>query len=215
MKASTMAAAPGTDRRWVPALGLLVALLLVGSGLHPYDRVTWLMEVAPILLAAPVLVWTRRRFPLTSLLYILIALHALILLVGGAYTYARVPLGFWVQDLFHLTRNPYDRLGHFAQGLVPALIARELFVRLRIVRPGAWTAFLAVTVALALSLSYELVEWGAAVSLGQGADAFLGTQGDPWDTQADMGMAFVGALVAVLGFARLHDRQLEAMPPRA
>lgn len=202
-----------TDRRWVPYLGLLVALLLVRSGLHPYDRGTWWMEIAPILLAAPVLIWTRRRFPLTSLLYILIALHAVILMIGGAYTYARVPLGFWVQDLFHLSRNPYDRLGHFAQGLVPTLVARELFVRLRIVRPGKWTAFLAVTVALSISLSYELVEWGAAVSLGQGADAFLGTQGDPWDTQADMGTAFVGALVAVVGFTGLHDRQLAAIQP--
>ena len=197
-----------TGRKWIPFLGLLVAAALVLSGLHPYDRGTWLMEVAPILLAAPLLVWTWRRFPLTSLLYILIALHAVLLMVGGAYTYAQVPLGFWIQDLFHLARNPYDRLGHFAQGFVPALIARELFVRLRIVRPGAWTAILALTVALAISLSYELVEWGAAVSLGQGADAFLGTQGDPWDTQADMGMALVGALVAVLGFAGIHDRQL-------
>jgi len=197
-----------TGRKWIPFLGLLVAAALVLSGLHPHDRGTWLMEVAPILLAAPLLVWTWRRFPLTSLLYILIALHAVLLMVGGAYTYAQVPLGFWIQDLFHLARNPYDRLGHFAQGFVPALIARELFVRLRIVRPGAWTAILALTVALAISLSYELVEWGAAVSLGQGADAFLGTQGDPWDTQADMGMAFVGALVAVLGFAGIHDRQL-------
>ena len=197
-----------TGRKLIPFLGLLVAAALVLSGLHPYDRGTWLMEVAPILLAAPLLVWTWRRFPLTSLLYILIALHAVLLMVGGAYTYAQVPLGFWIQDLFHLARNPYDRLGHFAQGFVPALIARELFVRLRIVRPGAWTAILALTVALAISLSYELVEWGAAVSLGQGADAFLGTQGDPWDTQADMGMALVGALVAVLGFAGIHDRQL-------
>ena len=202
-----------TDRKWVPWLGLLVAGLLLLSGLHPYDRGTWWMEIAPILLAAPVLLWTRRRFPLTSLLYILIALHAVILMVGGAYTYARVPLGFWVQDLFHLSRNPYDRLGHFAQGFVPTLVARELFVRLGIVRPGKWTAFLAVTVALAISLSYELVEWGAAVSLGQGADAFLGTQGDPWDTQADMGMAFVGALVAVLAFTGIHDRQLQDIRP--
>ena len=203
------------DRKWIPLLGLLVAALLVLSGLHPTDRETWWMEIAPILLAAPVLLWSRHRFPLTSLLCILIALHAIILMVGGAYTYAQVPLGFWVRDLFHLARNPYDRLGHFAQGFVPALVARELFVRLRIVRPGVWTAILAVTVALAISLSYELVEWGAAVSLGQGAEAFLGTQGDPWDTQADMGMAFVGALVAVLGFAGIHDRQLKGLMPTA
>ena len=169
------------------------------------------MEVAPILLATPLLVWSWYRFPLTSLLYVLIALHAVVLLVGGAYTYARVPLGFWVQDALHLARNPYDRLGHFAQGFVPALIAREIFVRKRIVRPGGWTGTLAITVALSVSLVYELVEWGAAVALGQGAESFLGTQGDFWDTQSDMGMALLGALAAVLGFARWHDRQLAKM----
>lgn len=171
------------------------------------------MEVAPILIAAPVLVWSWRRWPLTSLLYVLIALHAVILLVGGAYTYARVPLGFWVQDLFHLARNPYDRLGHFAQGFVPALIAREIFLRRGIVRSRGWSATLAVAVALSISLLYELVEWGAAVTLGQGADAFLGTQGDPWDTQSDMAMALVGALVAMFLLARWHDRQLAALAP--
>jgi putative membrane protein len=199
------------ERRWIPIMGLVVLGLLVLSGLHPYERGTWLMEVAPILLAVPLLVWSWYRFPLTSLLYVLIALHAIILLVGGAWTYARVPLGFWVQDAFHLARNPYDRLGHFAQGLVPALIAREVFLRRRIVRPGAWTALLAVTVALSISLLYELVEWAAAVSLGQGADAFLGTQGDPWDTQSDMGMALFGAVVAMLFLSRLHDRQLASL----
>lgn len=199
------------ERRWIPIMGLVVLGLLVLSGLHPHERGTWLMEVAPILLAVPLLVWSWYRFPLTSLLYVLIALHAIILLVGGAWTYARVPLGFWVQDAFHLARNPYDRLGHFAQGLVPALIAREVFLRRRIVRPGAWTALLAVTVALSISLLYELVEWGAAVSLGQGADAFLGTQGDPWDTQSDMGMALVGAVVAMVFLRRLHDRQLATL----
>jgi len=192
-------------------MGVVVLGLLVLSGLHPYERGTWLMEVAPILLAVPLLVWSWYRFPLTSLLYVLIALHAIILLVGGAWTYARVPLGFWVQDAFHLARNPYDRLGHFAQGLVPALIAREVFLRRRFVRPGAWTALLAVTVALSISLLYELVEWGAALSLGQGADAFLGTQGDPWDTQSDMGMALVGAVVAMVFLRRLHDRQLASL----
>jgi putative membrane protein len=159
-------------------------------------------------------VWSWHRFPLTSLLYILIALHAVILLVGGAYTYARVPLGFWAQEALDLSRNPYDRLGHFAQGFVPTLIAREIFVRRRIVRPGVWTGTLAITTALSVSLLYELVEWGAAVALGQGADAFLGTQGDPWDTQSDMGMALLGALAAVLVFARWHDRQLAEIMQR-
>ncbi|MEP6744110.1 MAG: DUF2238 domain-containing protein [Gemmatimonadota bacterium] len=204
---------PASPRRWVPWLGLGVLGLLVLSGIHPYERSTWFMEVAPILIAAPVLVWSWRRWPLTSLLYVLIALHAVILLVGGAYTYARVPLGFWVQDLFHLARNPYDRLGHFAQGFVPALIAREIFLRRGIVRSRGWSATLAVAVALSISLLYELVEWGAAVTLGQGADAFLGTQGDPWDTQSDMAMALVGALVAMFLLARWHDRQLAALAP--
>jgi putative membrane protein len=169
------------------------------------------MEVAPIFLAAPVLMFTGRRFPLTSLLYVIIALHAVILLTGGAFTYARVPLGFWVQDALHLSRNPYDKLGHFAQGFVPALVAREIFIRRRIVQRGTWTAILAIAVALSISLVYELVEWGAAVALGQGAEAFLGTQGDVWDTQSDMGMALIGSLVAMLGFSRLQDRQIERL----
>ena len=169
------------------------------------------MEVAPIFLAAPFLVWCWFRFPLTPLLWVLIALHAVILIAGGAYTYARVPLGYWIQDAFHLTRNPYDKLGHFAQGLIPALVAREIFLRRHIVRPGRWTAVLSVAVALSVSLLYELVEWRAAVGLGQGADAFLGTQGDPWDTQSDMAMALVGALVAVLCFSGMHDRQLATL----
>ncbi|MEQ1690264.1 MAG: DUF2238 domain-containing protein [Gemmatimonas sp.] len=204
-----------TTRRWVPLLALVVVVLLVLSGITPYERSTWIMEVAPIFLAAPVLWWSGRRFPLSSLLYVIIALHAIILLVGGAYTYARVPIGFWVQDLFQLSRNPYDKLGHFAQGFVPALIAREVFVRNRIVRRGVWTAVLSIAIALSISLSYELIEWGAAVALGQGADAFLGTQGDPWDTQSDMGMALVGAVVAVVAFARLQDRQIEGLSPEA
>lgn len=197
-----------TESRLPIALALIVAVLLVISGLHPAERGTWLMETAPIFLAAPVLIITYRRFPLTPLLYVLIALHAIILMVGGAYTYAKVPVGFWVQDVFHLSRNPYDKLGHLWQGLVPALVAREVFIRNRIVRAGAWTSVLGVTIALSVSLIYELIEWGAAVALGQGADAFLGTQGDVWDTQSDMGMACLGALVAVVFLSRWHDRQI-------
>ena len=197
-----------TKRRWVPAFGVVVVGLLIVSGLHPAERSTWWMETAPIFLAAPVLIWSWRRFPLSSMLYVLIALHAIILMVGGAYTYAKVPLGFWVQDLFHLSRNPYDKLGHFWQGLVPALVAREVFVRTRIVRPGAWPSVLGVTIALSVSLIYELIEWGAAVAMGQGADAFLGTQGDPWDTQSDMGMALIGSLFAMLALTRWQDRQI-------
>lgn len=187
---------------------LVVMVLLAISGIHPYERSTWWMETAPIFIAVPVLIYSWGRFPLTPLLYVLIALHAIILLVGGAYTYAKVPVGFWVQDVFQLSRNPYDKLGHFWQGLVPALVARELFIRHRIVRPGGWNSILGVACALSVSLIYELIEWGAAVALGQGADAFLGTQGDVWDTQSDMGMAMLGAIAAVTLLARLHDKQI-------
>jgi putative membrane protein len=195
------------DRRLLAA-GLLLAVLLALSGLRPYERSTWLMEVAPILIAGPVLVATYRRFPLTTLLYALLFCHALILMVGGIFTYARVPLGFWVQDLFHLGRNPYDKLGHFAQGLVPALLAREIVLRTGAVSGKRMAGFVGICVAMTVSACYELVEWGAALALGQGADAFLGTQGDPWDTQSDMLYALIGAVVAMLALARLHDRAM-------
>ena len=143
------------------------------------------------------------------MLYTLIFLHALILIVGGLYTYARVPFGFWLQDVLHLGRNPYDKIGHFAQGFVPALVAREIFVRGRYVNGRGMTAFLCICVALAISSFYELVEWWSALALGQGAEDFLGTQGDPWDTQSDMFMALIGSSVAMIAMTRLHDRQME------
>lgn len=204
-----------TDRpargRLFTALGLLVLTSLVVSGVAPYDRVTWLLEVGPVLVAAPVLLATYRRFPLTTLVYVLIGLHALVLILGGAYSYARVPLGFWVQSLFDLDRNPYDKLGHFMQGFVPALIAREILLRGKYVSGARMAAFLSVCVALAVSAFYELVEWWAALALGQGADEFLGTQGDPWDTQSDMFLALLGAAVSLLTLARLHDRQMDML----
>ena len=192
-------------------LGLMVLLALVVSGARPYDRPTWLLEVLPVLMAASVLFLTYRRFPLTTLLYVLICLHALVLILGGAYTYARVPLGFWLQDLFDLHRNPYDKIGHFMQGFVPALIAREIFVRGGYVTGARMVAFLSVCVALAISAFYELIEWWVALALGGGAVEFLGTQGDPWDTQSDMLMALAGAVVALLTLARFHDRQIAAL----
>jgi len=195
------------DRRLLAA-GLLLTVLLVLSGLRPYERSTWLMEVAPILIAGPVLVATYRRFPLTTLLYVLLFCHALILMVGGIFTYARVPLGFWVQDLLHLGRNPYDKLGHFAQGLVPALLAREIVLRTGAVSGKRMAGVVGICVAMTVSACYELVEWGAALALGQDADAFLGTQGDPWDTQSDMLYALIGAVVSMLALARLHDRAM-------
>ena len=200
-------------RQLLSVLGGVVLASLVLSGLAPHDRLTWLMEVAPVLMAAPVLAWTHRTFPLTTLLYVVITLHALVLILGGAYTYARVPLGFWLQDLFDLARNPYDKIGHFMQGFVPALIAREVLLRGKHVAKRWMLGFLVVCIALAISAVYELIEWSAALAMGQGADEFLGTQGDPWDTQSDMFMALIGATVALAGFSRLQDRQIRALAP--
>jgi putative membrane protein len=197
--------------RALPAGAATLVALLVASGLHPYDRTTWWLEVAPVLIVLPVLAVTHRRFPLTPLLYGLIFLHALILMAGGAYTYARVPLGFWLQDVLHTARNPYDRIGHLAQGFVPAIAAREILLRGGHVRSRGMLAFLVVSVVLAVSASYELVEWLVALALGQGAEEFLGTQGDPWDTQSDMACALVGAVAALLLLSRLHDRQIHAL----
>lgn len=197
--------------RLLAALGLTVLAALLVSGIAPYDRATWLLEVAPVLIAAPLLIATYGRFPLTSLLYLLIAAHALVLILGGAYTYARVPAGFWVQELFGLSRNPYDKLGHFMQGLVPALVAREILLREGFLARGRMLAFLSLCVALAVSAFYELIEWWVALIAGQGAIEFLGTQGDPWDTQADIFWALLGAGSALLGLAGLQDRQIAAL----
>jgi putative membrane protein len=190
----------------------LASVLLVGllalSGARPYDRATWVMEILPIVIAVPVLWATYNRFPLTTLLYICIFLHALVLMLGGAYTYARVPLGFQIADVLGLHRNPYDRIGHFFQGFVPALAAREVLVRGDYVRGRKMLAFVVVCMVLAISATYELIEWGAALSLGQGADEFLGTQGDPWDTQSDMFCALIGAVAALLLLSGSHDRQV-------
>ena len=194
-------------------LGMVVLTALVLSGIAPFDRTTWWLEVAPVMLAMPLLFATRRSFPLTTALYFLIALHALVLILGGTYSYARVPLGFWLQDLFELGRNPYDKIGHFMQGFVPALVAREILLRGKHVAKGRMVGFLSLCVALAISACYELIEWWAALILGQGADEFLGTQGDPWDTQSDMFLALLGAVSALLAFSRLQDRQIDALQP--
>src|SRR5262249_48564364 len=168
--------------------GIGVVLLFL-SGLHPFDRMTWALEVAPILIAVPVLFGTYRRFPLTPLVYRLIFLHAVVLMIGGHYTYERVPVGFWFRDVFHLSRNHYDRFGHLVQGFVPAIIAREVLLRVGRLRRGPFLFLLVTSVCLAVSALYELFEWATALLLGQGAEAFLATQGDPWDTQEDMLMA--------------------------
>lgn len=194
--------------RWLAVGSAALLAALAVSGIEPYDRATWFLEVAPVMIVLPVLWATWRRFPLTTVLYAGIFLHALVLMLGGAYTYARVPLGFEIAGWFGLERNPYDRLGHFFQGCVPALAAREILLRGGYVTGRRMLAFLVVCVVLAISASYELIEWGTALAFGQGAVEFLGTQGDPWDTQADMFMALIGALTALLTLARLQDRQI-------
>jgi putative membrane protein len=181
---------------------------LILSGIGPHDRLTWLLEVLPVLLAVPLLLVTFRGFRLTPLLYRLIFLHGLILMLGGHYTYAEVPLGFWIQEIFDLGRNHYDRLGHLAQGFIPAILAREILLRRTPLKAGRWLFVVVTSVCLAFSAFYEMLEWAAAVGLEQSADAFLGTQGDPWDTQWDMFLALIGAVLAQATLAGLHDRQL-------
>lgn len=194
------------------ALAALVIVATAWSGIGPEDRATWWMEVAPVLIALPLMAATWRRFPLTPLVYVLVAVHAVILVVGGHYTYAKVPLGFWMQDWFDFTRNHYDRIGHVAQGFVPALVAREILLRTSPLKRGGWLFFLVTCVCLSISACYELIEWTAAAIAGQGAEAFLGTQGDEWDAQKDMLLALIGAISAQLVLAGLHDRQLARLP---
>ena len=198
-------------RHFLVAGSLALVVALIASGVRPYDRTTWLLEVFPVLVVLPLLWATGRRYPLTTLLYVCIFVHALVLILGGAYTYARVPLGFQIAELLHLERNPYDKIGHFLQGFVPALAAREILARGAYVRGRGMLAFVCVCVALAVSAVYEMIEWASALVLGQGAEEFLGTQGDPWDTQSDMFMALLGSLSALAIFSRLHDRQLQRL----
>ncbi len=192
-----------------PVILLLIGIAaLVVSGIGPYDRPTWIMEVFPVFIGIPILLATGRRFRLTPLAYRLIFIHALILMLGGHYTYARVPLGFWVQDFFDLARNHYDRLGHLAQGFIPAILVREILIRRSPLQPGKWLFFLVTCVCLAFSACYEFIEWWAALIGGEGAAEFLGTQGDVWDTQWDMFLALIGAMLAQLLLSRLHDREM-------
>jgi putative membrane protein len=194
--------------RLLPAICALWTVALLASGIAPYDRLTWFMEVLPVLIAAPLLLLTRERLPLTPLVYVLIAVHGLILIYGGAYTYARTPLGFWLQDMLEFSRNPYDRIGHIAQGFVPALLARELLLRVFRIGGRKILFFLVLCIALAISAFYELIEWWAALLIGADADEFLATQGDVWDTQWDMFLALCGAFAAQLLLGRWHDRQI-------
>ena len=187
--------------------GLTLAAL-VASGIAPYDRLTWWLETAPVMIGLPLLLLTHPRFPLSPLVVRLLFVHGLILMLGGHYTYARVPVGFWAQETFDLARNHYDRLGHLAQGFIPAMLAREILLKQTPLKPGGWLFLLTTSVILAFSACYEFIEWWAALLIGADADAFLATQGDVWDTQWDMFLALIGAMVAQLLLARTHDRQL-------
>jgi len=193
------------------AMLFILSVCLVVSGIHPFDRTTWALEIFPILIALPILFLTYNKFRLTQLLYFFILIHMLILVLGGAYSYARVPLGFALQDWLHLSRNPYDKIGHFFQGFVPALVAREILVRKKIIHGKKMLAFIITCIVLAISASYELIEWAAALILQQGAEEFLGTQGDMWDTQSDMFLALIGAIVALIGFTKIHDKQIQKL----
>jgi len=186
----------------------ILAILLLISGIQPFDRITWWLEVIPVLIVVPLLFATYKAFPLSPLLYGLIFLHAIVLIVGGAYSYARVPLGFEMAQWFGLERNPYDKIGHFMQGFVPAIAAREILIRNHILSKGKMLSFIVICIVLAISASYELIEWAAALSLGQGAEEFLGTQGDEWDTQSDMFFALIGSISALLFLSKCHDRQI-------
>jgi len=197
-------------RSLLAALLLSFAVILLWSAIRPFDYFTWFLEVVPALIGLAILLPTHRRFPLTTLLYWLIWIHAIILVIGGHYTYAREPIFSWIRDHFHLMRNYYDRVGHFAQGFIPAMVAREILLRKRVVRGRGWLFFIVVSICLAFSALYELVEWRTAVAEGPRANDFLGTQGDPWDTQEDMATCLIGAIVALLTLSRLHDRQLGA-----
>jgi putative membrane protein len=186
----------------------IVLAVMIWSAIAPTDRLTWFMEVIWVFLAVPLIALTWRRFPLTRLLCILIVLHMILLMVGGHYTYAKVPGGLWIQEWLQLERNHYDRLGHFAQGFIPAILARELLLRLTPLKRGGWLVYIVVSVCLAFSAFFEMLEWWAALVWGGDADAFLATQGDVWDTQWDMFLAMLGAMTALLLLSRWHDRQL-------
>jgi putative membrane protein len=194
-------------------IGLLLTLLaiLVWSGIRPHDRFTWWLEVFPVLIGVPILVWVYPGFRMTRLVYSLLWLHAIILMVGGHYTYAQVPLGFWMEDAFGFARNHYDRIGHFAQGFIPAMLTREILIRKSALAGSRWLPFLVGCVCLAFSAFYELIEFWTALASGGAATDFLGTQGDVWDTQWDMQLALIGAITALLTLSRAHDRALEAM----
>ncbi len=193
---------------------LVFWMFLVWSAVHPKDYFTWIMEVAPALAALVILIVTKRRFPLTKLTYSLVLVHSIILMIGGHYTYAEVPLFNWIRDILHQARNNYDKVGHFAQGFIPAIVSREILIRNKVVRRGPWLSFIVASICLAISAFYELIEWWTAALTGEAAEAFLGTQGYQWDTQSDMLFALIGAISALIMLSRVHDRQIDALTLR-
>jgi len=200
-----------TRRSFGPLLATTVCVALAWSAFHPIDWLTWWLEVWWVMIGLPVIAWVNHRYGITRLLLVLLTVHAVILVIGGHYTYERVPLGLWVQEWFGLARNNYDRLGHFIQGFVPALIARELLRRTSPLQPSRWLAILCVAMALAFSAIFEMIEWGSSVALGASADAFLGSQGDPWDAQWDMLCALIGSVCSVVTLSRAHERGLASL----
>ncbi len=195
---------------WILVIIFLAGLII--SGIHPHDYFTWILEVFPAIIGLFILIFTFKKFRFSYLVYMLIVVHCYILFIGGHYTYAEVPLFDWIKDLFHQSRNNYDKLGHFAQGFVPAMIVRELFIRQEIVKRG-WLSFLTICVCLTISVLYEFLEWFVAVASGQSADSFLGTQGDVWDTQSDMLFALIGAICMIVFMSRIHDKQIDKIKP--
>jgi len=200
-----------SNRQYLSALGIFVAVFFIWSAIRPHDYFTWFLEVFPVLIALPLLLMTRRKFPLTNLVYGLVAAHMVILLIGGHYTYAEMPLFSWLRDYYGWDRNYYDRLGHVAQGFVPAMFAREILLRTSPLKPGKWLFFIVVCVCLAVSACYEFIEWWVALASGSDAVAFLATQGDIWDTQWDMFLAFSGAIFSQLLLTKVHMRQMRQM----
>jgi putative membrane protein len=181
-------------------------LILIISLILSHDKFTWVLEVFPILIGLPILFFTYKKFQLTNLVYVLLILHFIILSVGSIYTYAEVPLGFWMQDWFGFTRNNYDKIGHFAQGFIPAILARELLLKTSPLKKGKWLNFIIISIILAISAFYELIEWWTALSQGASAEAFLGLQGDQWDAQSDMLMALIGGIFALITLSKFHDK---------
>jgi putative membrane protein len=194
--------------RYLSLLFIGFILVFIWSAIRSHDYFTWFLEVFPAIIALPILFFTYKKFPLTRLLYLLILLHAVILMIGGHYTYAEVPLFNWARSTFDLSRNYYDRVGHFVQGFVPAMIAREILLRNSPLKEGKWLFFIACTICLSISACYEFIEWWVALASGSDAVAFLGTQGDVWDTQWDMFLALMGAIFAQILLAKLHNKQL-------